>query len=77
MHLAGYHATRLPLYAARVGWRAPAGVVVGMVALLGWVLDFEGAPLRRAAAQKTNTAEYLALCRQRRDRVRPRATGTA
>lgn len=76
-HLAGYHATRIPLYVLRVVWRVPAGLAVAVTGIGGWVLDVEGAPLRRAAAQKTNTAEYLALCRQRRDRVRQRATGTA
>jgi S-DNA-T family DNA segregation ATPase FtsK/SpoIIIE len=71
-HVTVYHATRAPLYALRLAWRSPRGAVVALVALLRWVFDAEGAPLRRDAVHRASADEYLKLTKVRNGRVKRR-----
>lgn len=72
LHVTAYHATRAPLYALRLAWRSPRGAWVALVALLRWVFDAEGAPLRRDAVQRASADEYMKLSKQRNGRVKRR-----
>ncbi|MEU4235246.1 FtsK/SpoIIIE domain-containing protein [Nonomuraea sp. NPDC026600] len=71
-YVLAYHVLRTPKYAAKLAARSPAGACRLLVALVGWLFDLEGRPVRRAAATKEEAAEYLALSRQRDDRVKAR-----
>ncbi|MGW5688879.1 hypothetical protein [Nonomuraea sp. NPDC003754] len=71
-YVLAYHALRAPKYAAKLAARSPAGVWRLLVTLVRWLFDLEGRPVRRAAATKEEAAEYLALSRQRDDRVKAR-----
>ncbi|MFC5821153.1 FtsK/SpoIIIE domain-containing protein [Nonomuraea harbinensis] len=71
-YVLAYHALRAPKYAAKLAGRSPAGAWRLLVALVRWLFDLEGRPVRRAAATKEEAAEYLALSRQRDDRVKAR-----
>ncbi|MEV0994832.1 DUF3631 domain-containing protein [Nonomuraea sp. NPDC050202] len=71
-YVLAYHALRTPKYAAKLTGRSPAGAWRLLVALVRWLFDLEGRPVRRAAATKEEAAEYLALSRQRDDRVKAR-----
>ncbi|TMR99102.1 FtsK/SpoIIIE domain-containing protein [Nonomuraea basaltis] len=71
-YVLAYHALRAPRYAAKLAARSPAGAWRLLVALVRWLFDLEGRPVRRAAATKEEAAEYLALSRQRDDRVKAR-----
>ncbi len=72
-HVTLYHLTRLPKYGAKLALRAPMGVLVVAVALWAWVYDQEAAPLRKAAAEKLDTADYLKLDKARAVKVHTRA----
>ena len=52
--------------------RAPMGALVVVVALWSWVMDREAAPLRKAAAEKLDTADYLKLDKVRAAKVHAR-----
>jgi S-DNA-T family DNA segregation ATPase FtsK/SpoIIIE len=71
-HVAGYHLTRTPKYAARLALRAPrgAGRVVG--GMTRWMSDAEGIPVRLAAVARADAEQYVRLSRQRDTRVRAR-----
>ncbi|QFY11511.1 DUF3631 domain-containing protein [Nonomuraea phyllanthi] len=71
-YVLAYHALRAPKYAAKLAGRSPAGAWRLLVALVRWLFDLEGRPVRRAAATKEEAGEYLALSRQRDDRVKAR-----
>lgn len=71
-HVAAFHAVRCPLYAGRLAWRAPRGLVRTVAHLVGWVFDLEGAPLRADAVAKGDQDGYLRLVEARRQRVRNR-----
>lgn len=71
-HTVAYHAVRLPWYSLALAAQAPVGAAKFMGGTLRWVADAEGEPLRRAAAARENTEEYLKLSRQRDARVRMR-----
>ncbi|WP_433513654.1 FtsK/SpoIIIE domain-containing protein [Nonomuraea sp. CA-143628] len=71
-YVLAYHVLRTPKYAAKLAARSPAGAWRLLVALVSWLFDLEGRPVRRAAATKEEAAEYLALSRQRDDRVKAR-----
>lgn len=71
-HTSAFHAVRLPVYFARAARYAPRGAARAAWAWFRWVTDAEGAPLRAHAVEKGQTAEYMALSRQRNDRVRTR-----
>jgi S-DNA-T family DNA segregation ATPase FtsK/SpoIIIE len=47
-HTTAFHVVRLPVYAGRLAWRAPAGALRVLVTAGRWVTDAEGAPLRLA-----------------------------
>lgn len=72
-HATGFHLARSPLYLARLGARAPGGGWRVARAVVWWVLDREQAPIREGAVQRGAVAEYLALSKLRRDRVKQRA----
>ncbi|MGW0891780.1 cell division protein FtsK [Saccharopolyspora sp. NPDC002578] len=72
-HTAGYHAVRCPLYLGRILARVPQGTLRLLRALLNWVTDAEGRPVRYASARREDAAEYLKLSQQRDGRVRARA----
>jgi S-DNA-T family DNA segregation ATPase FtsK/SpoIIIE len=71
-HVAGYHALRTPVYAARLSLQAPAGAAKFVGGSLRWVADREGEPVRLAAVRREDAAEYLKLSRQRDARVKLR-----
>lgn len=73
-HVTAYHATRAPLYGLRLAARAPRGLLVALVAVLGWVFDREAAPLRVQAVARGSVDEYMKLTRERNTRVRRRGT---
>lgn len=72
VHVAGYHASRLPKYAAKVCARAPRGASRLIWGVVRWTFDLEGEPVRLAAVQKADPETYLRLSRQRDARVRLR-----
>ncbi|WP_329286700.1 cell division protein FtsK [Streptomyces sp. NBC_01455] len=71
-HVAGYHALRTPVYAARLSLQAPTGLARFVGGSMRWVADREGEPVRLAAVRREDAAEYLKLSRQRDGRVRLR-----
>ncbi|MFF4972704.1 cell division protein FtsK [Streptomyces sp. NPDC001083] len=71
-HVAGYHALRTPVYAARLSMQAPTGLARFVGGSMRWVADREGEPVRLAAVRREDAAEYLKLSRQRDGRVRLR-----
>ncbi|MFG3214874.1 cell division protein FtsK [Streptomyces tendae] len=71
-HVAGYHALRSPVYAARLTMQAPTGLARFVGGTMRWVADREGEPVRLAAVRREDAAEYLKLSRQRDGRVRLR-----
>ncbi|MFC7382801.1 cell division protein FtsK [Sphaerisporangium rhizosphaerae] len=75
-HVAGYQATRTPLYAGRLAARSPRGLVRLVGGMVKWTFDLEGEPVRLAAVQKADPENYLKLSRQRDARVRLRVPAT-
>ncbi|MBY8877475.1 cell division protein FtsK [Actinacidiphila acidipaludis] len=71
-HVAGFHALRTPVYAARLSLQAPAGAAKFIGGSLRWVADREGEPVRLAAVRREDAAEYLKLSRLRDARVKMR-----
>ncbi|KIZ13702.1 cell division protein FtsK [Streptomyces natalensis] len=71
-HMAGYHALRSPVYAARLAFQAPRGAARFLGGTMRWASDGEGDPVRRAMVAKEDAATYLKLSRQRDGRVRLR-----
>ncbi|WP_157254968.1 cell division protein FtsK [Nonomuraea typhae] len=71
-YVAGYQATRTPLYAARLLARTPRGFGRLVGGAITWTFDLEGEPVRRAAVMKADPEAYLKLSRQRDARVRLR-----
>ncbi|MFI6713440.1 hypothetical protein ACIBF7_43915 [Nonomuraea sp. NPDC050478] len=69
-YVLAYHTLRLPKYVAKLLARTPVGTWRVLVELISWLFDLEGRPVRRAAVSKEESAEYLALSRQRDNRVR-------
>lgn len=72
-HLAGYHALRAPIYAARLAMQSPRGAARMVGGTVRWLADREGDPVRAAAVRREDAVEYLTLSRQRDGRVRLRA----
>jgi S-DNA-T family DNA segregation ATPase FtsK/SpoIIIE len=68
----GYYGLRTPLYAARIASYTPRGAFRVVRAWAGWVFDFEGRPLRKAAVQSTAFTEYVTLTQIRNERVKLR-----
>lgn len=71
-HAARFHAIHTPVYTARLAWWTPRGCWLVVRWVCGWVFDHEAAPIRSDAVSRSATGEYLALSRQRNDRVRRR-----
>ncbi|WP_433513566.1 cell division protein FtsK [Nonomuraea sp. CA-143628] len=65
-YVLGYHAVRLPKYAAKVAIYAPIGSVSGIGRLLRWASAEEGNwALRQAAADRNDPMTWLKLDKQR------------
>ncbi|MEU8488436.1 cell division protein FtsK [Streptomyces sp. NPDC048641] len=76
--MVGYHAVRLPcIYAPKVLAYSPRGAWRWSTAIGRWVFDSEGKALRLAAVAAEDAGEYLALSRQRNDRVKMRGVVAA
>jgi S-DNA-T family DNA segregation ATPase FtsK/SpoIIIE len=71
-HVAGYHLTRTPKYAARLALRAPRGAGRVVRGMCRWMSDAEGLPVRLAAVARADAEQYVRLSRQRDTRVRAR-----
>lgn len=71
-HVGAYHLARIPLYAGRLVFRAPRGLVRSVAATSRWASDAEGLPVRLAAVRREDADDYLKLSRQRDARVRLR-----
>ena len=71
-YVSAFHALRVPLYAARTVSYSPRGGGRAVASAWRWVSDAEGRPLRMNAVASKQTAEYMALSRQRNDRVKLR-----
>jgi S-DNA-T family DNA segregation ATPase FtsK/SpoIIIE len=66
VHVAAYHSTRSPKYAAKVGMWAPIGLVRAVWLPIRWAMAEEGNwGLRQYAANVNDPATWLALDRQR------------
>lgn len=76
-HVAGYHLTRSPKYAARLVTRAPVGGLRAGMNALAWWWDREGAPLRRGAVDRGDLEGYMRLTKERNARVRTRGAVVA
>ncbi|MBQ0922681.1 FtsK/SpoIIIE domain-containing protein [Saccharopolyspora endophytica] len=75
-HTLAFHAVRCPVYIARILIRVPQGTLRLLRGFLRWVTDAEGRPVRHAAADRADAAEYLRLSGQRDSRVRGRVYTT-
>ncbi|MDF5751953.1 cell division protein FtsK [Spongiactinospora sp. TRM90649] len=75
VYVAGYQASRAPLYAGRLAVRSPRGFGRLVGGFVRWTFDLEGEPVRLATVQKADPDAYLKLSRQRDARVRLRALG--
>jgi S-DNA-T family DNA segregation ATPase FtsK/SpoIIIE len=71
-HTAKFHAIHTPIYAGRLVRWTPRGLWLVLVWVVAWVFDREAAPARHDAVRRNSTTEYMALSRQRNDRVRKR-----
>jgi S-DNA-T family DNA segregation ATPase FtsK/SpoIIIE len=71
-HSSAFHAVRVPVYASRLAMYAPRGAARVVWLWAQWVSDAEGHALRVHTRDKTNVAEYMALSRQRNERVKIR-----
>src|SRR6266545_1384705 len=71
-HLSKYHGARIPLYAARLAGRAPAGAGRIIVHTARWVGDAESKDVRAKAAKDADATDYLRVSNQHRELVRSR-----
>ena len=71
-HVSAYHLVRAPLYACRLAFRSPRGVLRAIAATARWSADAEGRPVRLATVRREDAEDYLKLSRQRDRRVRLR-----
>lgn len=76
-HTAAFHTVRIPKYLARAVMYAPRGTGRAIAALLRWVSDVEGRPLRLYAIERGDVTGYMSLSRQRNNRVRLRLSTVA
>lgn len=72
LYATGYHTLRAPWYALQLAVVAPRGGVRLCASTGRWVWDREAASLRAAAVEAKDPMDYLALSRQRNDRVKRR-----
>lgn len=76
-HETAFQSVRLPLYGLRLCLYTPRGIIRSVSTWWEWVSDGEGRPIRRTSVDAADINGYLALSRQRNDRVRMRAIITA
>ena len=69
-HVAGFHAVRIPVYAATLAVRSPRGLWRVVVGTWRWTCDAEALPLRLNAVDNNDADTYLRLLRERDNRVR-------
>lgn len=75
-HQAAFHGVRLlTVYPARAVARMPRGAGRAIAGTARWVSDAEARPLRVGAVAANDAKTYLALSRERNDRIRRRAYG--
>jgi len=75
-YTAAFHLVRAPKYAVRLALCAPRGAWRGVRIIWRWVFDAEGMPLRKGAVGGGDAGTYLALSRQRNERVKIRGFTT-
>ncbi|MGH3669362.1 MAG: hypothetical protein ACRDSH_01820, partial [Pseudonocardiaceae bacterium] len=73
-HTTAFHALRIPKYVLRAVMYSPRGIGRAIVELYRWVSDAEGRSLRLYAIERGDVTGYMALSRQRNNRVRTRLT---
>ncbi|MFE9744051.1 hypothetical protein ACFYOT_04015 [Saccharothrix saharensis] len=71
-HTARYHAVRVPVYGLRLTAASPRGLGRALATWYRWVFDAESRALRQSTVDAGDSSAYLALTRQRDDRVRLR-----
>src|SRR5215475_13006792 len=62
-YLAGFHAVRVPVYAARLAGRCPRGAYRVAGGFFRWWADTEGLPVRLAAVRREDPEQYIRLAR--------------
>jgi S-DNA-T family DNA segregation ATPase FtsK/SpoIIIE len=72
VHVTAFHGVRLPVYVARLVLRSPVGSARVVRAVIRWIWDLEGLPVRNVAVRREDPEMYLKLSRQRDSRVRAR-----
>src|SRR6266508_771200 len=72
-HKAKYHGTRIPLYTAKLAYRAPRGLARVTGEWARWLRDAETAPLRADAIRRADAAEHMRLATKTADRIKARA----
>lgn len=60
-HVITFHVVRSPLYAGKLVWRSPRGLLRLVAHVVAWASDAEGRPLREDAANRGDHAAYLKL----------------
>ncbi|MGH3819346.1 MAG: hypothetical protein ACRDRE_16655, partial [Pseudonocardiaceae bacterium] len=73
-HTTAFHALRIPKYVLRAVMYSPRGIGRAIVELYRWVSDAEGRSLRLYAIERGDVTGYMALSRQRNNRVSTRLT---
>src|SRR5947209_8776173 len=73
-HTTAFHTLRIPKYVLRAVVYTPRGISRAIVELYRWASDAEGWPLRLYAIERGDVTGYMALSRQRNNRVRTRLT---
>ncbi|MGH3564465.1 MAG: hypothetical protein ACRDRH_00215 [Pseudonocardia sp.] len=76
-HTTAFHTVRVPKYLTRTVVYAPRGAGRAIAALVRWLSDAEGQPLRLHAIERDDVTGYLSLSRQRNNRVRLRLATAA
>jgi len=71
-HTTAFHALRIPKYVLRAVVYTPRGISRAIVELYRWASDAESRPLRLYAIERGDVTGYMALSRQRNNRVRTR-----
>ena len=71
-HALAFHAVRSPLYSGKALALAPRGLGVTLRSVCRWAFDLDGRPVRVAAAANKDSKAWLALSRERNERVKVR-----
>ena len=71
-HRVAFHSVRAPIYGARLAGQSPRGLARAVAAVARWLSDAEARPLRRDMVSGGDVSGYLALVRQRNERIKTR-----